>query len=186
MENGDRKDTEFEKPVVVNTDDINDLNKEQREQLNDIMRKSQLDQVKNANNEDINDEDQDVFVAKKVFGFASIPSQDIIGMKKKRKSKFRFNKKQKSKTNIKAGDTSQKILGKRKLLSHEEEDGDNEDNQEPSQKKRKIYQEMSKNQVKKQRKKKLKFKTDANDNINTANIAKQAQSSMLSFDMDDD
>ena len=182
MENGDRKDTEFEKPVIVNVEDLDNLNTEQREQLNDIMRKSQLEDIKNAKNDNIEEEDEDIFVANKVMRFASVPSQNIIGItdQKRKKPKFRFNKRNKSKNKSKTE------LGKRKLINHDEEDEDDINNDEPPEKKRKIYQEMSKKQIKKQRKKKLKFKTDESAKTdNTLNTA-QGQSSMLSFDIDDD
>ena len=149
---------------------MNDLNKEQREQLNDIMRKAQMKQVKDSSITQDDDEDVDTFVAKKVMAFAAVPSQNIIGMQAK-------EKKQKPKF---------KLLKKRKRNLKNDEDDRNKEEKQPASKKRKIYQQMTKKQLNRQRRKKLKFKSDANcENKPSANV-KQKNSSMLSFDPDEE
>ena len=146
------------------------MNKEQREQLNDIMRKAQIKQVKDSSITKNDDEDEDTFVAKKVMAFAAVPSQNIIGMQAK-------EKKQKPKC---------KFFKKRKRNLKNDEDDRNEKEEQPASKKRKIYQQMTKKQLKRQRRKKLKFKNDANcENKQSANV-KQKNSSMLSFDVDEE
>eukprot|EP01084_Bolivina_argentea_P132275 233435_1 len=147
LPNGERKDTEFEKPIVVNIEQITDLNMKQREQLNDIMRKTQIKQIKDENNENDNNEDEDTIIAKNIMKFAPIPSQNVIGMEKKRKPKFKFTKK------ITDKNESNSMLGKRKMLNHDNDNDNNNDNINQPKKKRKIYQEMSRKQLKRQRKK---------------------------------
>merc|ERR1712154_470231 len=78
LENGERKDTEFEKPVILNIEEINDLDTKQREQLNDIIRDSQMEQIKHSKIGNENEEDQ-----------------NVIGMEKRRKPKFKFTKNKK-------------------------------------------------------------------------------------------
>ena len=174
-----RKDTEFEKPVVVNVDEISDLNVEQREQLNEIMRKSQKQDIEDAEKGD--DDDEDLFIAKKVMRFAAAPSQNVIGMDNRRKSKrkLKFTK------NI-------KDRSKQTIISHEDVEENQEinvnDDQGPPTKKRKIYQEMTHKQLRKRRRKKLKFKTTeiSNATEDDKTVSANNNRSMLSFDSDDD
>merc|ERR1712228_664323 len=96
---------------------------------NDIMRKSQIKRIKESNIVKDDDEDEDAFVAKKVMRFATVPSQNVIGMKKKQtqKPKFKFFK---NKTIS---------LGKRNNFIVDKDDDVNENDKQPPSKKRKIY-----------------------------------------------
>ena len=163
-EAADRKDTEFEKPVVVNVDALSELNVDQREQLSEIMRKSQIQRVRNAHDaEDDDEQDEDVLAAKRVMRMAAVPSQTFIGMEPNGKHKRKIKFKAKRRLKLKA------------------RENDAEVSSPPQAKKRKIYQEMDEKLRRKQRTKKLRFK-------NTAGAHQQAQSqtAMLSFDPDEE
>eukprot|EP01083_Nonionella_stella_P018360 51176_1 len=176
LEDGDRKDTDFEKPIVMNVEQITDLNTKQREQLNDIMRESQINVVKNANDttQDEGNGDEDLSIAKQVMAFASVPAQNVIGMPTKRKPKFKFTKRKLT------NDQSNARSSKRKSMKHDQ------NTDEPPAKKRKIYQEMTTKQLIKRRKKKLKFKTSAHSTNHEMESMQTQNHSMLSFDPDED
>jgi len=168
--NMDRKDSEFEKPLVVNVDALVDskLNVDQREQLKEIMRQSQMKRVRDAHDEADGDgeQDADVLAAKRVMRMAAVPSQTFIGMepnrKPKRKIKFKAN-------------------SKRSKVRQRENGNADDDSVAPQAKKRKIYQEMDETLRRKHRAKKLKFK-----NTDGAREQEQTQTAMLSFDPDEE
>merc|ERR1712062_73031 len=152
----------------------------------DIMRKSQKEDIEDAEKGD--DDDEDLFIAKKVMRFAAAPSQEVIGMQSmnrksntKRKLKFTKNIKERGKQTVMNNEDTAIMTEVRDIGAREGIEG-------PPTKKRKIYQEMSNKQIKKRRRKKLKFKsnqisqTELDDETDTANKNR----SMLSFDPDED
>mmetsp|Transcript_57732 Transcript_57732/g.95800 ORF Transcript_57732/g.95800 Transcript_57732/m.95800 type:complete len:233 (+) Transcript_57732:37-735(+) len=170
---GYRKDTEFEKPMIANVENINDLSMEQRAQLKDIMRVSQMEHVQHTNDHEARiSEDDNTSSASKVLAIASIPTQTVIGAIAPKKS-LKWNKKRKAITS-----------------SLSNNDDENYKVSKPMHKKRKVYQEMNTQELKKQRKRKLVFKTQSGDATShlshDQNVRTPRRNGLLSFDQDDD